>query len=121
MRSKNKGREHDGPTSQLQPVHDALLHLATNPQDAGALVAVYDAFGNHMKASAVRWFGRNVVLRSRAVLSILAVIGRQAGTYDPQAMHASEWVSRVADAEARRLRDALDASASRGKHTRRTT
>jgi len=120
MRSKNKGREHDGPTSQLQPAHDALLRLVTNPQDACALVAIYDAFGNHLKASAVRWFGRDAELRSRVVLSILVAIGRQAGTYDPQSVHVAEWVSRVADAEARRLREVLDAS-GRGRHTRRNT
>ncbi len=120
MRSKNKGREHDGPTSQLHPAHDALLRLATNPQDACALVAVYDVSGNQLKASAVRWFGRDAELRSRAVLSILVAIGRQAETYDPHSMRAAEWVSRVADAEARRLREALDASGSRGRHTRRT-
>ncbi len=112
MRSKNKAREHDGPT-------DALLRLATNPQDACALVAVYDVSGNHLKASAVRWFGRDAELRSRAVLSILVAIGRQAGTYDPQSMHAAEWVSRVADAEARRLREALDRGGSRGRRTKR--
>jgi len=120
MRSKNKGREHDGPTCQLHPAHDALLRLATNPRDACALIAVYDLYGNHLRASTVRWFGRDTELRSRAVLSILVAIGRQAGTYDPQSMHVAEWVSRVADAEARRLREVLDAS-GRGRHTRRAT
>ncbi len=110
MRSKNKGREHHGPTSQLQPGHDALLRLATNPQDACALVAVYDAHVNDLKASAFRWFRRDSEAGARAINSILAAIGRQAGSYDPQSMNASEWVSRVADAEARRLREALDAT-----------
>jgi hypothetical protein len=90
-------------------LQDALVRLTTNPRDACALVAVYDAFGNHLKASAVRWFGRNIELRNRAVLSILVAIGRQAGSYDPQSMNASEWVSRTADAEARRLYETLDA------------
>ncbi len=98
----------------MHPAHDALLRLATNPQDACALVAVYDVSGNQLKASAVRWFGRDAELRSRAVLSILVAIGRQAGTYDPQSMNASEWLSRVADVEARRLREALDASLNQG-------
>jgi len=120
MRSKNKGREHHGPTSQLQPGHDALLRLATNPQDACALVAVYDSYSNDLKASAVRWFGRDAEVRDKAINSILVAIGRQAGTYDPQSMNASEWVSRLADAEARRLREVLDAS-GRGRHTRRAT
>jgi hypothetical protein len=98
---------------------DALLRLARNPQDACALVAVYDSSGSRLKASAVRWFGRNIDLRSRVVLSILAAIGRQAGSYDPHSMNASEWVSRVADAEARRLREALNAGGSRGRRPRR--
>jgi hypothetical protein len=36
-------------------------------------------------------------------------------------MNASEWVSRVADAEARSLREALDVDGSRGQRTRRAT
>ncbi len=98
---------------------DALRRLAANPQDACALVAVYDASGNHLKASAVRWFGRDVELQSRAVLNILVAIARQAGSYEPESMNASEWVSRLADAEARRLREALDRGGSRGRRTRR--
>ena len=119
MRSKNKGREHHGPTSQLQPGHDALLRLATNPQDACALVAVYDAHLNDLKASAFRWFGRDAEVRDKAINSILVAIGRQAGTYDPQSMEAAEWVRRCADSEARRLREALDAGGSGGRRTRR--
>ncbi len=98
---------------------DALVRLARNPQDACALVAVYDVFGNRLKASAVRWFDRGGELRSRVVLSILAAISQQAGSYDPQLMDASEWVSQVADAEARRLREVLDAGRSR--RTRRAS
>lgn len=98
---------------------DALLRLAANPRDACALVAVYDASGNHLKASAVRWFGRDVELQSRAVLNILVAIARQAGTYDPQSTDAAGWVRNCADTEARRLREALDAAGSRGRHTRR--
>jgi len=37
---------------------DALLRLAANPQDACALVTVYDEYGDDLKASATRWFGR---------------------------------------------------------------
>jgi len=88
---------------------DALVRLATNPQDAYALIAVYDVSGNQLKASAVRWFGRNSELRRRAVLSILAAVGRQARTYDPQSMNAAEWVRRVADAEAKKLHEKLHA------------
>lgn len=115
MRSKNKGRERDGPTSQSQPAHDALLRLATNPRDACALVAVYDEYGDVLKASAARWFGKDPEVRSKAVNSILVALARQAGSYDPQSMDAAQWVSRVADAEARRLREALDGRGSRGR------
>ena len=121
MRSKNKGREYHGPTSQLQPAHDALLRLATNPQDACALVAVYDSYGNDLKAAAIRWFGRDAEVRDKAINSILAAIGRQAQSYDPQSVSASEWIRRMADAEARRLREALDKAVSKSLRTRRAT
>jgi len=98
---------------------DALLRLATNPQDACALVTVYDEYGDDLKESAVRWFGKGAELRNKAINSILVAIGRQAETYDPQSNDAAEWVSRVADAEARRLREALDAGGSGGRRTRR--
>lgn len=118
MKSKNNGREHHGPTSQLQPAHDALLRLATNPQDACALVAVYDSYSNDLKASAVRWFGRDAEVRDKAINSILVAIARQAGAYDPQSMDAAEWVRQCADAEARRLREALDATLRQSPATR---
>ena len=98
---------------------DALLRLAVNPQDACALVTVYDSCGTDVRASAIRWFGRDNDVRKRAVNSILAAIGRQAGSYDPQSMSAAEWVSRVADAEARRLSAAFDSGSSRGRRKRR--
>ncbi|SRR5260370_15739398 len=94
---------------------EALLRLAANSQDACALVTVYDSYGTDLKASAVRWFGRDAELRDKAINSILAAIGRQAGSYDPQSMNGSEWVSRVADAEARRLREALETAGSKDR------
>jgi len=104
---------------RFRAMPDALVRLARNPQDACALVAVYDLFGNHLKTSAVRWFGRDAELRRRVVLSILVAIGREAATYDPQTMSAGEWVRHCADAEARRLWEALGgAGGSRGRRTR---
>ena len=100
---------------------EALLRLAANSRDACALVAVYDEYGDHLKASAVRWFGRNPEVRNKAINSILAAIGRQAGSYDPESMNASEWVRRVVDTEARRLREALDTAGSKSLGTRRAT
>lgn len=98
---------------------EALLRLAANPQDACALVTVYESCGTDVKASAMRWFGWDVELQSRAVLNILVAIARQAGSYEPESMNASEWVSRLADAEARRLREAVDSANSRGRRQRR--
>src|SRR5260370_5128074 len=79
---------------------DALLRLAANPQDACALVTVYDEYGDDLKASATRWFGRGPEVRNKAIKSILAAIARLAKTYDPQSMDAAEWVRRCADSEA---------------------
>ena len=89
---------------------EALLRLAANSRDACALIAVYDEYGDDLKASAVRWFGRNLEVRNKAINSILAAIGRQAPTYDPESMDAAEWVRQCADAEAKKLREALDAT-----------
>ena len=98
---------------------EALLRLAANSRDACALVTVYDEHGTDLKSTAIRWFGGDAEVRSRAINSILAAIGRQAGSYDPQSMDAAQWVRNCADTEARRLREALDAGNSRGRGTRR--
>jgi len=98
---------------------DALVRLATNPQDACALVAVYDVSGNHLKASAIRWFGRDAELRSRVVLNILAAIGRNAGTYDVRSMDAAEWVRQCADAEAKKLHELWHSTGNVGRRPRR--
>lgn len=99
---------------------DALLRLAANPQDACALVTVYDSYSTNLRSSAIRWFRRDSEVR-RVINSILVAIGRQAGSYDPHSMNASEWVSRVADAEARRLRAAFISGSSRGRRKGRAT
>ena len=93
--------------------------MAANSRDACALITVYDEYGDGLKASAARWFGRGPEVRNKAINTILVAIGRQAGTYDPQSMDAAEWVRHCADAEARRLREALDAGGGRGRRTRR--
>ncbi len=97
----------------------AILLLARDPRDACALVSIYENHHRKLREFATRWFGKDSELRNKAINSILAAIGRQAGSYDPQSMNASEWVSRMADAEARRLREALDAVGSRGSRTKR--
>src|SRR5258707_749576 len=90
-------------------VGEALGKLAADSRDAGALIAVYDEYSEDLKASAVRWFGRNPEVRNKAINNILAAIGRQASNYDPESMDAAEWVRQCADTEAKKLREALDA------------
>ncbi len=98
---------------------DVLRRLADHSRDAEALIAVYEHYEAEIRGAAVNWFGNKHGLYEQAVNNILVAIGREAGTYDPQSMNASEWVSRVAEAEGRRLLEALDAGGSRGRRTRR--
>ncbi len=93
----------------------AILLLARDPRDACALVSIYENHHRNLRESATRWFGRDSELGNKAINSILAAIGRQAGSYDSQSINASEWVSRVADAEARRLRKALETAGSKDR------
>jgi|SRR5438552_11694358 len=88
---------------------DALGRLRTNPADAVAVMLLYEACDRELQEVAVRYFGKNQ-LGKKAVLNLLVAVVSRAWSYDPQSMNASEWVSRVADAEARKLREALDAS-----------
>src|SRR6266478_812194 len=91
---------------------DALGRLRANPADAFAAIALYEACGRELQDVSVRYFG-NSQLGKRAVLNLLAAVVSRAWSYDPQRINASEWVSRVADAEAKRLRVALDSGSSR--------
>lgn len=108
-------REIERPTA----AGEALLLLATHSQDPCALVAVYDEYGDELKAAAVRWFGKDPEVRNKAVNSILGAISRQVWTYDPLSMDAAEWVRHCAEAEARRLREALDTAGGKNLRTRR--
>ncbi len=89
-------------------VQDALLRLATNSNDACALVAVYERCSDQLRAMAIRRFGKDAEVRAKAINSLLAAISRHAPTYDPQSADATEWIHRCADAEARKLREALN-------------
>lgn len=89
-----------------------LRRLAIDPRDAEALVALYEDHELEIRAAASRCFERDHELARKAVNSILAAIGRQAGSYDPRSMDASEWIQQCAEAEARRLREALDSGAA---------
>ena len=96
---------------------DALGRLKVNARDAVAVIEFYETWGRELQEVAVRYFGKNQ-LGEKAVLNLLAAVTSRAWSYDPQCMSASEWVSRVADAEARRLSEAPDACGSRCRRTR---
>ena len=112
MYRKGHGGHSSYPDTEIFP------RLAGNHADSESLVALYEKYENELKEAASRYFGRNAISES-AVHNILVAVGRQARTYDPQSMNASEWVSGMADAEAKRLRETLDAGGSRGRRTRR--
>lgn len=97
---------------------DALGRLKVNPRDAVALIEFYETCGRELHEVAVRYFGKNQ-LGKKAVLNLLAAVTSRAWSYDPQSTNASEWISQVADAEARRLREALDRAVSKSLRTRR--
>jgi len=106
------------PIKKVATAKDALGLLRANPTDAVAVMEFYETCGRELQEVAVRYFGKNQVAK-RAALNLLVAVVSRAWSYDPQSVHASEWVSRMADAEARRLREALDAGGSRGRRTRR--
>ena len=97
---------------------DALGRLRTNPADAVAVMLLYEACDRELQEVAVRYFGKNQ-LGKKAVLNLLVAVVSRAWSYDPQSINASEWVSLVADAEARKLWEALDAGGSGDQLTRR--
>jgi hypothetical protein len=97
---------------------DALGQLRANRTDAVAAMALYETCGRELQEVAFRYFGKSQ-LRKKVVLNLLVAVVSRVWNYDPQSMNASEWVSRVADAEARRLREALGVDGNRGRRTRR--
>ncbi len=98
---------------------DALGQLKVNPRDSVAVMEFYETCGRELQEVAVRYFGKSQ-LGKKAVLNLLVAVVSRARSYDPQSMNAAEWVSDCADAEARRLREALGgAGGSRGRRTRR--
>jgi len=109
-----------GPGQVVADLRDrqGLRRLAMDPKNANALMALYESHEFEIRAAAVRHFGKNQ-LAKKAVLNLLVAVVSRAWSYDPQSMNTSEWVSRVADAEARRLREALDAGNDRGRRARR--
>jgi hypothetical protein len=99
-------------------VRDALGRLRANRTDAVAVMALYETCGRELQEVAFRYFAKDQ-LGKKAVLNLLVAVVSRAWSYDPQSTNASEWVSRVADAEARSLREALDVDGNKGRRTRR--
>jgi hypothetical protein len=95
---------------------DALGRLRVNPRDAVAVMEFYEMCGRELQEVAVRYFGKNQ-LGKKAVLNLLVAVVSRVWSYDPQSTDASDWISRVADAEARRLGEAVDAGSSPRRHT----
>ena len=116
LRDGRKGPAENGLTNAHM-----LSRLAINPRDAQALISVYERYEREIRAAAISWLGNKRGLHEQAVNNILVAIGRQAGSYVPKSVNASEWVNQVVNAAARRLREALDGGGSRGTHTKRTT
>src|SRR5216684_9275559 len=96
---------------------DALGRLRANHTNAVAVMALYETCGRELQEVAFRYFAKSQ-LGKKAVLNLLVAVVSRAWSYDPQCMNASEWVSRVADAEARRLREALDTKSVRTRRAR---
>ena len=92
-----------------------LSWLAIDPRNAEALIAVYEHYEVEIRAAAINMFGNNHGRCEGAINNILVAIGREVRSYDRQSMNAAEWVRNRADAEARRLREALDAAGRTGR------
>src|SRR5882672_387750 len=103
---------------KIARARDALGRLRANSRDAVAVMEFYETCGQELEEVAVRYFGKNQ-LGKKAVLNLLVAVVSRAWSYDPQSMNASDWISRVAVAEARTLREALDVDGNRGRRTRR--
>src|SRR5882762_2542136 len=110
-----------GPGQVVAELRDreCLGRLAMDPKNANALMALYESHEFEIRAAAIRWFGNNRDIYEQAIHNILVAIGKNVMSYDPESMDSTEWVSHCADAEARRLREALDAGGTAGHRARR--
>src|SRR5713226_9258294 len=97
----NQKRFSSAKNKKIVRAKDALGRLRVNPRDAVAVMEFYETCGRELQEIAVRYFGKNQ-LGKKAVLNLLAAGTARVWSYDPQSINASEWVRRVADAEARR-------------------
>jgi len=113
-----QGQFSSAQSEKIARAKNVLGRLRVNPRDAVAVMEFYETCSRELQEVAVRYFGKSQ-LGKRAVLNLLVAVVSRAWSYDPQCMNASEWVSRLADAEARRLREALDKAVSGSLRTRR--
>ncbi len=93
-----------------------LRRLAIDPENANALMALYENNEVEIRAVAMRRFGNKGDIIEQAMHNILVAIGRNAATYDPQSEDATKWIAQCAEAEAKRLHERLH---SGGKVSRR--
>lgn len=103
-------------SKRIARAKDALGRLRANPKDAIAVMALYETCGRELQEVAVHHFGKNQ-LAKKAVLNLLVAVVSRAWTCDLQTTRTKEWVLECADAEAKKLRAALDAGSSRGRRT----
>src|SRR5258708_36522478 len=102
---------------KIAQAKEALGRLKANPKDAVAVMAVYEACGRELQEVAVRHFGKNQ-LAKKAVLNLLVAVVSRARTCDLETTPAKKWVVQCADAEAEKLRAAMDGASIRGRRTR---
>ncbi len=109
-----QGQFSSAQNEKIARAKNALGRLRVNPRDAVAVMEFYETCSRELQEVAVRYFGKNQ-LGKKAVLNLLVAVVSRAWTYDPQSINGSEWVSRVADAEARRLLEALETAGSKDR------
>ena len=99
---------------------EILRRLAKDPADGESLIALYEGYKRDLEEASFRYFGKNEISK-KVVNTVLAFLCRAARGYDPQTIDARQWVRHCADAEARRLREALDKAGIKGLGARRPT
>ena len=105
-------------SNKIVRAKDALGRLRANRTDAVAVMALYETCGRELQEVAVRHFGKNQ-LAKKAVLNLLVAVVSRARTCDLQTTWTKEWLVECADAEAKKLRAAVDAGRIRGRRRRR--
>ncbi len=113
-----QGQFSSAQNEKIARAKNALERLRVNPRDAVAVMEFYETCSRELQEVTVRYFGKSQ-LGKRAVLNLLVAVVSRARTCDLQATLTKEWVVQCADAEAKRLSAALDASSSRCRRTRR--